>query len=171
MQMVKKGLFFSLIAWFAFVLFMPKTELYHSLEKVLEKKEIRLNEKQIEEGIFSLEVNDITVYVKGIAIAHIDSIIFYTYLFYTKISFENILIDDSLHAQVPAQTDTLNALHTVMNPLNLSLDANGSFGSVIGEVQLKEKAIKVDFVEVKDISMLEKFLTKGENGWVYEKSF
>ncbi|SFV71185.1 hypothetical protein MNB_SV-13-777 [hydrothermal vent metagenome] len=171
MQMVKKAFFFVFLTLFFILLFMPKVELYHTLEKTLAKQDIRLNEKTIEKGLFSLTVKDITLYIKGIAIAHIESIEFRTYLFYSRVMITNISIDESLHKQVPAQTDEIKIQHSVSNPLFVSLDANGSFGSILGEIALKERDIKIDFIESKDISMLKAFLTKGEKGWSYEKSF
>jgi hypothetical protein len=171
MQMVKKILLFSTIIYFAIIAFMPKTELYHTVEKALEKEDIRLNEVEIEEGLFFVNINDITVYVKGIAIAHIDSVEFRTYLFYNTLSIKNIMVDESLHTQVPAQADKVQIIYSLMNPFSLSIDTNGSFGLLTGKILLDEQNIKLDFIETKDISMLKTFLKKGEKGWIYEKSF
>jgi len=171
MQMVKKVLFFSVLAWLAVLVFMPRIELYHTLEKVLAEEDIRLNESSIEEGIFSLNIKDITVYVKGIAIAHIDSIVLNTYLFYNTVSINTIKVDASLHKQVPAQSDKIDMVYSLMRPLTLVLDANGTFGTLTGEIHINEKNIKLEFIEAKDIAMLKTFLSKGEKGWIYEKSF
>jgi len=171
MQMVKKITLFTTIIYFSMIVFMPKTELYHTIEKALAKEDIRLNEVEIVEGLFSLKVNDITVYVKGIAIAHIDSVEFNTYLLYNTLTIKNIMVDESLHTQVPAQTDKIQLGHSIMSPLLLSVDSNGTFGSLLGEIHLDENKVKLHFIETKDISMLKIFLTKGEEGWIYEKSF
>ena len=57
------------------------------------------------------------------------------------------------------------------SPLSVSLDANGSFGAVDGKVDLANKDLRIDFVEVGDIGMIQSHLTKDEKGWFYEKSF
>jgi uncharacterized membrane protein len=80
MQMVKKSVLIFLMLWFAILLFMPKAELYYTIEKSLAKQDIKLNEKSIEEGPFSLTLKDVTVYVKGIALAKIEELDFFTLL-------------------------------------------------------------------------------------------
>lgn len=171
MQMVKKILFMVLLLWFALLVFMPKTEMYHTLEKALLKQDIKLNETSIKENIFSLRIEDIRVYLKGIGLASIESIEWTSYLFYTKLVITNITVDASLSSQVPRQTDKIELVHRFISPLVISLDANGSFGAVEGEAKLLDKQVKIDFIETKDIKMFKNFLTKSDKGWSYEKSF
>ncbi|HEC45428.1 MAG TPA: hypothetical protein ENI25_01250, partial [Epsilonproteobacteria bacterium] len=105
MQMVKKIFIALFITWFALLIFMPKQEIYYALEKELAKQEIEINEKSIEEGAFSLTLNQASVYVKGIKIATIEELTFFTLLFYTKVELETLLLDDALKAMAPQQTD------------------------------------------------------------------
>jgi len=58
--MVKKILLPLLVGYIAFLIFMPKTELYFMLENKLAENDITLNEKSIDEGWFTLNVNEIT---------------------------------------------------------------------------------------------------------------
>lgn len=171
MQMVKKIFLIVLLTWFFILAFMPKAELYHTLEKTLDSQGIRLNEASIKEDIFSLKVKDITLYFKGIAVAHIDSLVFSSYLFYTTIEIENIEVDESLHKQAPAKTDKLRVIHTALSPFIVNIDGNGSFGTVEGNYHILDKKLAIDLLESKDISMFKAFLTKSDKGWSYEKSF
>ena len=169
--MVKKSLFIAIVLWFSILAFMPKSELYYSIEKVLLTQDVKLNEKSITEGLFSLTLKDVTVYVKGIAIANIEEIKFFTVLFYSTLEIENVHMDESLHTQVPALTQEARFVHTLASPLSLSVDANGSFGLVTGTVNMKDKKIHIDFIETKEMNMLKPKLTKSKKGWFYEKSF
>jgi uncharacterized membrane protein len=171
MQMVKKVSLIFLGVWLALLLFMPKAELYYTLEKKLETKDIRLNEKSIDEGLFSLSVTEVTVYVKGIALAKIEELNFFTLLFYNSVSIDNLIVDEALHAKVPALTQQAHIVHSILTPLTLTVDANGSFGKIVGDIDVQERKIHIDFVETKDISMIQSSLTKSEKGWIYEKSF
>ncbi len=171
MQMVKKTLLIMLIGWLALLFFMPKAELYYGVEKALAKKDIRLNENSINEGIFSLHVTGITIYVKGIALAQIEELHFFTLLFYSKLDIYDLLVDEALHKQVPPHTKRLRLKHTLLNPVNLTLDANGSFGTAEGNINLLDRQIDIAFPQTKDISMMQPYLNKGEKGWIYEKSF
>lgn len=171
MQMVKKIFIAAFIAWFALVAFMPKQEIYYALEKELAKNEIKINEKAIEEGVFSLTLKQATVYVKGIKIATIEELTFFTLLFYTKVELDSFFLDDTLKAMAPQQTHKAVFSHSVLSPLEASVDAEGSFGVIEGSVNLKERKLHINFSEVKEIEMIKSELKKDEKGWYYETSF
>ena len=150
---------------------MPKAELYYTLEDILSKQDITLNEKSIEEGIFSFRLKDVTLYVKGIALAHIEELDFFTLLFYSSLELHSLKVDDALQAKVPTLTKEASFIHNILSPLSISIDANGSFGAIEGKVNMLNKDVRIDFVEVGDIGMIESLLAKDEKGWFYEKSF
>jgi hypothetical protein len=171
MQMVKKIFIVLLITWFALLVFMPKQKIYYALEKELAKNEIKINEKSIEEGFFSLTLKQVSVYVKGVKIATIEEVDFFTLLFYTKVEVNSLLLDDSLKSMAPQQTDKALFSHTFSAPLKVSLNAEGSFGVIEGGVDLKERIIHINFTETKEIEMIRSKLNKDEKGWAYETSF
>ncbi len=171
MQMVKKIFIVLFITWLALLVFMPKQEIYYALEKELAKNEIKINEKSIKEGFFSLTLKQVSVYVKGVKIATIEEVDFFTLLFYTKVEVNSLLLDDSLKSMVPQQADKALFAHTFSAPLKVSLNAEGSFGVVEGGVDLKERSLHLDFIETKEIEMIRSKLNKGEKGWSYETSF
>lgn len=160
-----------LSVWFSVLLFMPKAELYYTLEKTLAEQDIKLNEQSIDEGLFSLSVKDVTVYVKGIALAHVEELDFFTLLFYSSLDIRNLQVDEALHTKVPASTKEATFTHSLLFPLTVSVDANGSFGVIEGNVNLLDKEVRIDFVEVGNINMIQAYLKKDEKGWFYEKSF
>ncbi len=169
--MVKKIFIALFITWFALLLFMPKQEIYYALEKELAKQEIEINEKSREEGMFFLTLNQLSVYVKGIKIATIDELTFFTLLFYTKVELDTLILDDALKAMAPQQTDKAILSHSIISPLDASIQAEGSFGTIEGSVDLKERKLHLDFNETKEIEMIRSQLKKDEKGWYYETSF
>lgn len=171
MQMVKKIILASFVLWITVLFFMPKAELYYSLEKALDKQDIKLNEKSIEEGLFSLSVKKVTVYIKGIPLINIEELNYFTLLFYSSLNIEDLIVDEALHSKIPAFIKEGHVKHQIFSPMSLTLDANGSFGQIVGNVDLMQGSVHIDFVNTKDISMIQSSLTKGEKGWVYEKSF
>ena len=171
MQMVKKVSLIVFLVWLAVLVFMPKRAFYYSLEEALAQKDIRLNEAQINEGWFGLDVENVTLYVKGIEIAKIKEISFFTVLFYTSIQIEDVQVDEALHSKVPASIQEATLTHTLFMPLSVSVDANGSFGQVEGKVNLLEGTTHLDFTKATDIKTLKSFLKKNEKGWYYEGSF
>jgi len=173
MQMVKKIFIAIALVWFVLIAFMPKQELYYKLEQTLEQNDIRFNEEKIDEGLFSLTLYKVDVYIKGIKLATIDKVDFFTLLFYTRAEVENLLLDESLKSKVPTQISDAVASHSILEPLKINLSVEGSFGGAEGYVSLKEKNIHMDLnnTSIKGIEMLQSTLQKNEKGWYYETSF
>jgi len=171
MQMVKKIILVMFLLWFAILIFMPKRELYYALEKSIESKDIRLNEQSIETGIFSLEVNDITIYVKGVKVARLKRLNVFTLLFYTHIKLENLVLNELLKDRAPKNADEINLVYQVFSPLTIGVDSNGSFGTVKGKISLSREKINLRFIKIGEISNIQGLLNKDDKGWFYEKSF
>ena len=171
MQVVK-NIFISLfLVWFAFLLFMPKQELYYALEAELLKQGVEINEKQIEEGIFSLSVKEADIYVKGIHIASVDEMQFFTLLFYSSLNIEVLKMDDSLKSFVPLEISKTVLMHSVLSPFEAFVTTMGSFGLAEGIVNLKKRTLRIDLIDVKEIKTFRSELKKDEKGWYYETSF
>lgn len=171
MQMVKRTAIVLVVAWLSIVVLMPKQELYYKLEEALDGYEIQLNEKTLEEGWFSVTLKDVTVYAKGIDVATIKEVKLSTFLFYSRIALESLHLDDTLKRMVPQKTDKAVIVHSVLSPLDVSIEASGSFGAMAGRANLKERKVRLDFNESKDIQMLKPQLKQDEKGWFYETSF
>ena len=171
MQMVKKSALVLMVIWFAIVILMPKQEIYYKLEEVLDSYDIRLNEEKKSEGLFSLTLKQVSVYVKGINVATIEEVNFFTLLFYSSMEIRSLLMDDSLKAMIPEETTAAVLRHSVLSPSEVSVEASGSFGALKGYIELNEGKVHLDFNESKNIQMLKPAVKKSEKGWVYETSF
>jgi len=171
MQMVKKILIALVLIWFAFIVLMPKQEIYYKLEKVLEKSEIKINEQKIDEGLFTLTLHNADIYVKGIKLATVEKVNFFTLLFYSNVNLDDLVLDDSLKSMAPTDIQNASASHIIVNPLSVSLSADGGFGSMDGYVKLADKTLRVDFNDSIGVKMLQPKLKQDEKGWYYETSF
>ncbi len=171
MQMVKNSLIAIIVIWLGILMFMPKQEFYYKLEEELAKHEIKLNETNINEGIFSLTLKGVTVYFKGINVARIEEVNIFTLLFYNSIELQLLIVDDSLKKMLPQEIEKIVAKYSILSPLEVSLDARGSFGSALGKIDLNEEKVRLDFNDSKNIKMLKPQLKKDEKGWYYETSF
>jgi len=169
--MVKTILTLSLVIWLALVILMPKQELYYKLEEILFAQEIVFNEEEIEEGFFGLSLKNVSVYVKGINVANVEEVNLFTLIFYSSVEVKELRMDDSLKSMVPQETQKAILRHSVIAPYSVSVEALGSFGSMVGKIDLNERTVHLDFNESKNIAMLKPQLKKGEKGWNYETSF
>ena len=172
MQMVKRvvgGFFlFILLMW----LFAPKQELYYLLEKKLKEKDIVLSNETVTDTWFGLNIKNADVYIKGIKMANTADLQLNIFFFYNTLNIENINIDESLHDMAPKAIDELKVKYSVLNPLNVTINGLGSFGTATGAVALKDKQVYIDFPVAKDIQTIKKFLKKDETGgWYYEANY
>jgi len=171
MQMVKKILLGMFVTWIGFLAFMPKTELYYLLEKELVKNDIRLNEKSIDEGIFSLSLKGVTLFAKGIHIANIEEIKIMTLLGYTHLSVEGVTFDALLKGQAPKKIKNIDISHSVLSLTNIDIEGNGTMGELEGVVRLSDRKVRINFKEGTNLNSLRTFLKKDKKGWYYEKAF
>lgn len=171
MQVVKNILIILFSLWLALLLFMPKKVFYYTLEKELLKYDIKLNEVEIKESLFGLEIEDISGYVKGIHLISIDKITFSTMLFFTEIEILNIKIDESIGKMLPQPIERVNINHSILSALFVDVNAEGTFGEVTAQVNVLERNVHVDINDTSKLQMLNPWLKKGEKGWFYEKSF
>lgn len=172
MQMVKNIFITFIVLWFALLLFMPKQELYFTLEKELAKQDIEINEQSIEEGIFSLNLINPVIYVKGIKVATIEKINIFTLIFHADINIKSLILDDSLKSFAPQKIDVANISYSLFSPFKVMIAGNGSFGVMYGRADLKERTLRLDFSETtKELGSIRSNLKKDEKGLYYETSF
>lgn len=169
--MVKNILFALAVLWFAILLFMPKQEIYYTLEKALYEEGIEINEERKEEGIFSYTLYDVKIYVKGIHLVTVEELDFFTLLFYSKFTADTLTLDASLKSMAPESADKILAMHSILSPLKVFLTATGSFGLAEGMADANSKSLRIDLVDPQKIESLKSFLKKDEKGWYYETSF
>ena len=171
MQMVKKIGTVLVVLWLAIIVMMPKQEMYYLLEQELAKEDIKISSEKISEGLFTLTVKDPSVYVKGIKVATIKEIHLFTLLFYTRGSLEGLLLDSSLERFAPREIDQAVVTYSVLNPVNVAIEANGVFGEADGKVNLIQKQVTMRFSQSQNLGMLRSQLKKDGEGWLYETSF
>lgn len=171
MQMVKNIFIAIVVVWLSVVMFMPKSNLYYKLEEELSKKDIKLNEKLIDDGLFSLTIKDVDIYIKGINIASIQKIELFTLLFYTHISIDAVGLDKSLKNIIAQDIEKSNIYHSVLSPMNLTLDINSSIAQITGLVDLRTRKVRLDVENSPNIKIIKSLLKKDDKGWYYETTF
>jgi len=172
MQVVKKIFISLFVLWFALLLFMPKKELFYTLEHALLQEGIVINEKSLDEGLFSLNFMDATIFYKGVKVATVEKINIFTLLFTTNIHISTLELDDTLKAFAPQKIDSADITHLLFAPYTLNITALGSFGKMKGSADLKAGKLRLDFLNAtKEIDMIRSHLKKDKKGWYYETSF
>jgi hypothetical protein len=171
MQVVKKALMILFVVWFTFVLFMPKRNIYYKFEQELVSQGIKINEGKIREGLFTFEIDDAVIYVKGIDLIHVKELSFFSLLFYSSIDLKEIVLDESLSSMAPTKLKEATLSHLIWSPGYVSISGKGDFGTFEGKIDLVQHKVHLDFTEITDLGVLKRQLKEGEKGLYYETSF
>jgi len=171
MQMVKKVLLSILLIWIALLVLMPKTELYYLLEKKLAQQDIRLNEEKMSEGLFSLHIDGLTVYVKGVKVAQIKEADILTLLIYNRIRLKDITLDPLLKEKVPQHIDEVYLVHWIFNPTLVKIKAQGEWGEIDGGLSLSQRKLKLQMQDTNQTLPWQQSFAKDAKGLHYEISF
>jgi hypothetical protein len=171
MQVVKKVFLILAVIWFAFVVFMPKRHFYYQIEQILSAEDIKINEGKIGEGLFTLSVEDAVVYIKGIDLIHIKRADFFSLLFYSSITLEEVQIDQSLANMTPTRFRHITLSHFIWTPEHVTVSGKGEFGAFEGDIDVIQRKVHLDFTETGELDVLKRQLKKGEKGLYYERSF
>ena len=169
--MVKKILVFIIIGVISFYFFMPKKDIYYTMESYLSPYDIEINEGDIDSNLLYLKLKDVNLFVKGIDISKIKDITIYPFFFYNKIIFSNISISNNIKSEIPIDIKSGYINYTLIDPLNASFYISGDFGVAKGYFSIQENKVYADIIEVKNIDKIKRYLTKDNGGWHYEKSF
>lgn len=172
MQMVKRifgGFFLGLILLW---LFAPKVELYYLLEKSLEEKQVIITNETVTDTWYGLKITDADVYVQGAKVANAAELNLNFFFLYTSLKLNEVNMVNSLANMAPKQLNNLTAIHSVMDPLKVTINGEGSFGTLDGTVHLLERKVEILFPVAKEIKTIKKFLKKDkEKGWYYETNY
>ena len=172
MQMVKRivsGFFLVLLLLW---LFAPKQELYYLLEKSLKEKNIIISNETIKDTWIGLKVENADIYSNGIKMANgVNFNVMFLFLF-AKLDIDHINVDEAFHGMLPKKIDKLTATYSIINPLNILVKGEGSFGDLEGKIALKNRNIEILFPNPKDLKTIKKFLKKdATKGWYYETNY
>jgi len=172
MQMVKRivgGFFLSLLLLW---LLAPKQELYYLLEKSLKDKNVVISNETVTDTWFGLKIENADIYVNEIKMAEAAKLNFNFFFFYNQLKVNSITMDKSLENMAPSSIDSLKATYSLIDPLNIKLEGEGSFGVIDGKVSLLDRKVEILFPVKKELKTIKKFLRNDETrGWYYETNY
>ena len=174
MQMVKKiigAIIGSFIILLIIITLAPKDELYYKLERELEKKGVVIGNEKFTTNLLGVKIEDANIYLKGVNIAHIKSINLDIFLIYDRLTIDGVTTDKSIHNFVPKSIDHAEAIFSILKPYKISIDANGSFGEIVGGLYFNMNKLFIRVPKPKDISAFRGFLKRDAKGLYYEKFF
>jgi len=175
MKPILKALLYAFIFIMMFLFFLPKVELYYTLEKELEKQKIVLSDERIEDSGFSLHISDAKLYWNSVFGGQIEKIKLSTFLLHNSLSFENAKLNHALSSFLPGKIEYLNVRYSIINPIKVVISGNGDIGEIKGYINPFVKEIKIELnppanMRSKYGSLLRKFKNV-EGVLVYESRY
>jgi len=168
--------FYTLFFAAMLLLFLPKENLYYyAKERLVERYGLFLDEKQVDEKLYTLSLKQGRVSYEGIEIATYAEAKAALYLFTNTIRVEDIVLSSLVKNYLPLHIEYIVCSYTLLEPLHISLDAKGGFGSAKGSFSLEERKLSVEIEASKELIQKYKrvlrYLKKtGKGVYRYEKT-
>jgi len=171
MHLVKNIILFIVAALIGLALFMPRLTLYYYLENQLANKGIVIYDEKATNSLSNLKISNAKVSFQGADIAEINNIKIMPFIVYNRVDAKNIELAGVAKQFADIEIDELKAIHSILKPYIVKINAKGNFGLASGYVNIKQRVIHIDITQADDISKIKKFLKKSEKGWYYESKF
>ncbi|WP_457744494.1 hypothetical protein [Sulfurimonas sp.] len=141
--MVKILKFLAYVLFFilALMYFMPKKNVYYLVEKELQTNNIVISHEKVIDTGLSLKLTNLDVSMESIESAHIGSVDISLFGLYNTVEVKNIKLTTVASSILPVKINDVNIKYSILNPLNVTLNAVGGFGSVRGYANILDRNI------------------------------
>jgi len=160
---MKKFIFFLVGLFLGFIVFMPKDNLYFTLQKYLSKKNIYINSKI--DSSMSLNLKKGVVYYNGMDIMMFEKVIISPFVFFNKIEADNVKIKIQ-----NLEIKKIDIVYSIINPMKIYINGNSNFGKIKGNINLLKKHIKIYILNLSN-NILKSILKKDKKGYFYYATF
>ena len=175
--MKKVALFFGylLIAIFFVILLSPKVQLYYKLEQLLQTKQVILTQEHISDSGLSLHVKEAKLYYGDMYVASLSELSITPLLIYNTLHIESFTLSKEMEQFLPRDIDAIAISYSVIDPLHVTINAQGAFGALTGRVDLKARHLVLDLEPSATLLKKRPFwmrrLKKVEGVYRYESSY
>ncbi len=168
---MKKIVLFITIFILGLVLFMPKINLYYTLENFLKKEHIMIKEGAIKDRWVALEIKDASVFYDGVASLEAKEIDILPWIFYDKVTLKDVRPAKALTSMFDAKADSITLTYSLLSYKTIMIAAEGDFGTLRGYIDLRERKIHLVLApskKFKNHQVVREYFKKQEEGLVYE---
>jgi len=160
---MKKFFIFLLGLLIGIIIFMPKDNLYYTLQNFLKKENIYIN-SDIKSSLY-LQLKNGVVYYNKMDISKFKEIDILPFIFYNEIKAKDIEINIGKY-----KITSLKAFYTPFYPIKIFIKGSSNFGKIEGNIDLLKKEAKIYILNLTNNS-LKSFLKKDKKGYFYYAKF
>jgi hypothetical protein len=168
---VKKILLVFIVFLLGVILFMPKVNLYYTLENILQKEHIIIKEGALKDRWIQLDITDAVVFYDGIASVEVSSITVMPWLLYHKVTMEDVRPTPEIARMFDAKANRVIMTYSVWDYKHIMIEAEGDFGLLHGRLDVLAQKIYLllePSETFKNNALVRQYFKKQEEGLVYE---
>jgi hypothetical protein len=168
---MKKILLFITFFYLGIVLFMPKINLYYTLEGLMKKEHVEIKEGRLVDRWIDLKIEDATLFYDGIASVRVDELTISPWLFYNKIIAKNIQPTAEIKRMMDVKASEVEIRYSLLDYKSIMIEAEGDFGVLHGSLDILSRNLRLILepsAKFKNHDVVRRYFKKGEEGLVYE---
>ncbi len=168
---MKKIILFIVVFYLGFVLFMPKVNLYYTLENFVKKEHVEIKEGTLKDRWIDLDIKDATVFYDGIASLEAKELRISPWLFYNKVTATGVSPTKEIKRMFDASAKKVTLTYSLLAYKTIMIEAEGDFGTLHGTLDvIKQKVhlILEPSAKFKNNTIVRQYFKKEEEGLVYE---
>ena len=168
---MKKLLLILVFFYVGFILFMPKINLYYTLESLLQKEHIVIQEGGLHDRWIDLDIQNSVVLYDGVASVQADSITITPWLFSNSIHALNVGPTVAIKRLLDVHADDVLLTYALWDYKYVHIEASGDFGVISGRVDVLAQTVHLVLTpsaKFKNHDVVRQYFKKTEEGLVYD---
>lgn len=168
---MRKILLFIVVLLLGIVLFMPKVNLYYTLENFAKKEHVEIKEGSLKDRWIDLDIKDATILYDGIASLNLKELTITPWLFYNKVTALGVSPTKEIKSMFDVNADKVLLTYSVLDYKRIMIEAEGDFGKIHGALDVVEKKVRLILApsaKFKNNNIVRQYFKKEEEGLVYE---
>ena len=168
---MKKILLFILMFLIGVVLFMPKINLYYTLEDFAQKEHIQIKEKSITDRWIDLDIKDATLFYDGIASVDIAELTISPWIVYNTIKAKDVRPTKEIKRMLDVKASEVVMRYSLLDYKHIMIEASGDFGALHGTIDVVAQKVRLllePSAKFKHHDIVRQYFKKEEEGLVYE---
>lgn len=144
MKRMKTGLLYSAAFVLFLLVFLPKTALYHEAEMQMKPFGLTIAAESAVDRGFDFVLKGGDLYFEDLHVARLEQITVTPWLFYNSVRVAPFSLSADMESFAPRDVDGISVTYSVLDPLHVTLEGAGAFGSVTGRVALMERKVTLE---------------------------
>lgn len=169
-----KRLVYIFYIFLIIIIVIPKEKLYFAFESFLSQHHLFINNEAFTNRLFYVDIDNADVLLDNQEFAKIEHMRIAPWIFLNRFTLSNIVFSPLFQNIFPGKIDAITLTYSLLNPLRITIFAEGDFGHCSGTYDLMNDKLRVLFdptTELRAYPLLVNKLHQEKGGLVYEQIF